>query len=299
MFSLAKGYTYLLLAILIWSTQAFVTKLLVGSLGFVMVYLFSSLIAGATLLFLYFLNSKNTGFRKLVKKPKEIIFISILLSVSNFLLFASFSVLNASSVVIVLYTYPVFMGVLNPLLFGNKIRAKEIFGLFLGFFGILIFATNGTLTSLHLTNPYAYLMTLGGAVAWALYLIVQKHFKLEVVSSNGVAFLLSALYILPILPFIGTGGFSSGGLTAPQILSMLLYFGIATFGIANILYLVGLKTVKVTSAAILSYMTPVIAVILNYLVLGEMIYWYDLAPLLCVFLGYLVMNLGSYRTSAS
>ncbi|MCL5239523.1 MAG: DMT family transporter [Candidatus Marsarchaeota archaeon] len=283
-----RDYLYVLLAILIWSTQAFVTKLLVTSLSPVIVYFFSSLLAGATLLILYFLLNKGASARRIFKKPGKILIISVLLGASNLLLFTSFSMLQASSVVITLYVYPILMAIFNSLLFTKKFETRELVGVLFGFLGIFIFATGGSLTTLHIESSYGYLMVLGGAVAWALYLIVQKHFGLEVVSSNGLAFLISALFALPLLTLINLSGIYS--ISNPQILVMLLYFSVMTFGIANILYLNGLRKVRVINGALGSYLTPVIAVILNYLVLGELIFWYDIVPILFVFIGFLVIN---------
>ncbi|MDE1874322.1 MAG: DMT family transporter [Candidatus Micrarchaeota archaeon] len=283
-----RSYPYVLLAILIWSTQAFVTKLLVTSLSPVLVYFFASLLAGATLLVLYFLLNGNASLRGVFKKPGKILIVSVLLGASNLLLFTSFTLLQASSVVITLYVYPILMAIFNSLLFTKRFESRELIGALFGFIGILIFATGGSLTTLHIESSYGYLLVLGGAVAWALYLIVQKHFGLEVVSSNGVAFLVSALFALPLFVLVSPN--SVVNLASPQILIMLVYFSVMTFGIANILYLKGLRKVRVINAAVLSYLTPLIAVILNYLVLSEPIFWYDLIPILLIFVGFMIIN---------
>lgn len=283
-----KKYNYILLAIGIWSTQAFATKILVTALGPILVYFLASILAGTTLLIFFFLLNKKASLNSLFRRFRQVIIISALLSAANLMLFTSFALMQASGVIIILYIYPIFMVVMNSVIFTKKVEVRELVGILIGFLGILIFTTNGTLTTFRFENTFGYLLVLGGAFFWALYLIVQRHFQLETVSSNGIAFLLSAVYALPLLLLVSTHTIINH--FDIENVSLLIYLGMITFGMANVLYITGLKKSKIINAALTNYLTPVMAVVLNFLVLGESIFWYDFAPIACVFIGYVTIE---------
>lgn len=287
---LDSGYAFILIGIFIWATQAFITKILVTSMGFFSVYLFASLFSAITAFVFYFLIYRGKTDFSFLKDPKRIILISIFLGLTNFLLFASFGLLSASNVIILLYIYPIFMSIINSFVLRYKLSGKEIIGLALGFMGIFIFATRGNPLSLHIENLLANLMVLAAAVSWAIYLVIQKKYNFEEFSSNGFAFLLTTIYAIPLIFLVPS--FLPHGLVIPSQnnLLLLLYFSIFTFALGNVIYVKGLKKTKMVNTALLTYLTPFIAVVLNYLVLAEQIFWYDLIPIAFIFVGYMIIN---------
>lgn len=285
-----SGYIFILIGIFIWSTQSLVTKIMVTTIGFFSVYIFSSLFTCITAFACYLVLSRGKIDFHFLRDPKKILLISVFLTVTNLLLFMSFVLLSASNVIILLYMYPIFMSIMSSIIMKKKLTRRETGGLALGFVGIFIFATGGNPFSLHVENLFANVMVLTAALSWAAYLIIQKKYNFEEFSSNGFAFLLSTLYAVPLILLFPS--LLPNGLVLPSqsTLLLLLYFSIFTFAIANVVYVKGLKRTKVVNVALLSYLTPFIAVILNYAFLGEQIYWYDIAPILLIFLGYLALN---------
>lgn len=285
-----SSYLLILLSIFVWSTQAFVTKIVVTGIGFFSVYVFASLFTAITAFAFYFvLNRKKIDFGFLMH-PGRIILVSIFLTLANFLLFSSFGMVPASNVIILLYIYPILMSILHSVIFKIRLTKREILGLSMGFIGVFLFATSGNPMSLHFSNPVVDIMIIIAAFSWAFYLVLQKKYRFEEFSSNGVAFLLSTLYALPLIILVPT--LLPHGLILPNlnVFMLLIYFSIVTFAIGNVAYVKGLKNTKVVNTALLTYLTPILAVILDYLVLGESIYWYDLLPLLFIFLGYFAIR---------
>ncbi len=287
---LDSGYLFILFGIFAWSTQAFVTKIMVTKLGFFSIYIFSSLFTAITAFVFYYALYKGRMDFRFLAHPSKIIIISIPLALANFLLFASFGMLTATNVIILLYIYPIFMSVIHSMAFKKRLTTREIIGLSMGFVGIFIFATGGNPMALHVGNFMADIIVLIAALSWAMYLVLQKKYSFEEFSSNGVAFLLSTLYALPII--IAYPAFLPHGLVLPnlKILLMLLYFSIVTFAIGNVVYVKGLKKTMIVHTALLTYLPPIIAVGLDFLVLKEGIFWYDLVPILFIFIGYFVVS---------
>jgi len=284
------GYLLILSAIFAWSTQAFVSRIMVESIGFFSVYFFASLFTAITAFVFYFFLNKNKIDFSFLSNLSRIIVLSIFLTITNFLLFASFELITATNVIVLLYVYPILMAVEDSLISKKKFTNKEIIALSLGFFGVLISITKGNPTTIDVSNIFADFLVLVGAFSWATYLILQKKYNLEEFSSNGMAFLLSTLYSLPI--YFMFPQLLPNGLVFPNldILLLLLYFSIVTFALGNVLYVKGLKRTKIINTALLTYLTPVIAIILNFFILKEKIFWYDLVPLLLIFIGYLIAN---------
>jgi len=284
------GYLLILLGIFAWSTQAFVTKIIVTSIGFFSTYFFASLFTTVTALVLYLILYRNKIDFSFLFSPLRIIILSIFLTIANFLLFASFEVITATDVIVLLYIYPILMSVEDSVIFKRKLTNREIVALSLGFIGIFLSITKGNPLTLHIGDIFADILVLIAAFSWATYLVLQKRYNLEEFSSNGIAFLLSTLYSLPIIIIFPKLLSYSLVFTDINILLLLLYFSIVTFALGNVLYVKGLKRTKIVNTSLLTYLTPVIAVILNFLVLKEEIFWYNLLPLLLIFIGYLLIN---------
>lgn len=283
---------FIFIGIFAWATQAFVTKILVTDMGFFSVYFFASLFTAVTAFLLYLLLDRGRSNFGFLKKPYRILSISVFLSITNFLLFASFGMTEATNVIVLLYIYPILMSIVDSITFKKRLTGREIVGLTLGFIGIFVFATGGNILAFRFVNPFVDMMVLVAAFTWALYLVIQKRYNFEEFSSNGVAFSLSAIYVLPLI--LIHLSFLSNGLVLPnlKVLTLLLYFSVVTFAIGNVVYVKGLKRTNIVNTALLTYLTPTIAVVLDFVFLGEGIYWYDLVPIMLVFVGYFILKSG-------
>jgi drug/metabolite transporter (DMT)-like permease len=287
--NLDSGYLFIFFGILAWASQAFVTKIMVTKIGFFSVYFFASLFSAITAFVFYLILNKGKLNFDFLRHPYKIILISVFLTLANFLLFRSFGLLPATNVIILLYIYPIIMSIIHSIMFKKRLTLKEIVGLTLGFIGIFIFATGGNPLSIHVNNLLADTMVIIAAFSWALYLVIQKRYNFEEFSSNGVAFTLSSLYALPIILIFPS--FLPHGLVlpGPNVLILLLYFSIVTFALGNVIYVKGLKKTKIVNTSLLTYLTPLIAIVLDFLFLGEQIFWYDLVPIGLIFIGYVLL----------
>jgi drug/metabolite transporter (DMT)-like permease len=75
--------------------------------------------------------------------------------------------------------------------------------------------------------------------------------------------------------------------------------GGVTFALGNILYVKGLKRLKTTNSAFILYLTPFIALIWNFILLGERINIYYLIPLAFIAVGYYIIIIGKKKNLAS
>jgi len=101
-------------------------------------------------------------------------------------------------------------------------------------------------------------------LAYALIIIIAKRIASSY-SPYVIAIVSNGLIALILLPFVLIEDYTLTAIT----LSLLLLMGLVHSTIALILYLDGFKGVKAQEAAVLGYIEPIGAIILAFLLLGE------------------------------
>ena len=108
---------------------------------------------------------------------------------------------------------------------------------------------------------------LGAAVLYATVILLNKFIK----NVQGIhrTFLQFLAAILVLVPYVGmTSGVTLGGMNGIGWINLLVV-GIVHSGIAYCLYFSSLKELPGQKAAILSYIDPLVAVLISVTVLGE------------------------------
>ena len=111
------------------------------------------------------------------------------------------------------------------------------------------------------------LFGLGAAVCYAAVVIMNKKITgVEAFQKTKIQLLSAGIVMIPYL--LLTGGFSAEGVSALTVI-LLLTVGIVHTGIAYVLYFGSFDGLKAQSAAILSYIDPVAALLFSALFLRE------------------------------
>jgi len=182
------------------------------------------------------------------------------------------------------YFAPVLVTVLCPLLFKEKLTAKQIVCFIASTAGLVLITGIGTGGGDHLGG---ILFALGAAVLYASVVLINKFIRdVDGIHRTLLQFLAAAVVLLPYV--LLTGDITTGPMDATGWLC-LLAVGIIHTGLAYCFYFSALKDLSGQEASILSYIDPLVAVLISVTVLGEpMTPWQILGGLLI--LGFTLWN---------
>ncbi|MGE5678470.1 MAG: DMT family transporter [Pseudomonadota bacterium] len=272
-----KGYIYLGITILIFSTLEVVSSTLKNLINPLQLTFLRFLIGGVILL-------------PLVIKKKE------KLHSSDLLFFLGLGILNilismgglqlainmgkASTAAILISSNPIFVLLFSSVILKEKVTFDRIACILFGITGITLVIYKGNTGG----DTFASLaLAILASLTFGLYTVLGK-LKSEGVSSITMICLSSifgSLLYVPILLFKGIPLFE-----IPQgSLLRILYLGVFLSGIAYITYMEALKLLTASKGAMVFFLKPVVASILAMIFLGEVISGKTVAGMLLVLVG--------------
>ena len=137
------------------------------------------------------------------------------------------------------------------------------------------------------------LLALGAGVSIATFSVAAKRMLLRGVSTPEVlasTFLLGSCVMLPVAVALGIGWVA----TAPG-LALTVWLGVATMGLANVLYTRGLGGLPAPTAATLTLTDPLTATLLGWLLLGQALAPLGWAGLAVLFAGLVLQGVWASR----
>ena len=158
-------------------------------------------------------------------------------------------------------TFPLFVTFLEPLIYKERLRVKDVIAAMIMFLGILI-----TIPEFTLGNQITLAIIIGliGSLSYAVlclmnrYLSKQYSGRIICLYEQGVAtiILFPALFIIKVMP------------TTVDLLA-IVFLGIVCTAIAHSIYVSCLKKVRVQTAGIISGMETVYSIVFAYILLHE------------------------------
>ena len=181
------------------------------------------------------------------------------------LLFEAYKYTTVSNATLSYYFAPVLVTLACPVLFREKLTRKQLLCFFMSTLGIvLITGTGGSGGSNHLLG---ILFGLGAAVLYATVILINKFIKtVEGIHRTLLQFLAAIVVLLPYV--LSTGSLTLGSLTGIGWVNLLIV-GFVHTGITYCLYFSALRKIPGQKAAILSYIDPLVAVVISVTILGE------------------------------
>lgn len=223
-------------------------------------------VLAATLIALFLLVTKQPiPFRSIRKEVPLLLLSGAAMGFNWILLFEAYKYTTVSNATLSYYFAPVLVTLACPVLFRETLTKKQLLCFFMSTLGIvLITGTGGTGGSNHLLG---ILFGLGAAVLYATVILVNKFIKtVDGIHRTLLQFLAAIVVLVPYV--LSTGGITLGGLNATGW-GNLLIVGLVHTGITYCMYFSALKELPGQKAAILSYIDPLVAVIISVTVLGE------------------------------
>lgn len=229
------------------------------------VALYRAVIA-ALALFLWQLCTRQTVRWQDVKKELPLLFVSgAAMSVNWILLFEAYKYTTVAMETLSYYFAPVIVTVASTVLFREGLTAKQISCFVMSTLGlVMVIGVSGGGGSHDLLG---ILLGLGAAVFYAAVVLINKGIRR--VSGLNRTFMQFLAAILVMTPYISmTGGSHLAGLDMTGAVNLMVV-GVFHTGICYCMYFSSLRYLKGQEASILSYIDPVVAVILSVAVLHE------------------------------
>ncbi len=188
------------------------------------------------------------------------------------LLFEAYNYTTVATATLCYYFAPMFIILASPLLLKEKLTARKLICVAVALVGMVF--VSGVLDAgiNSITELRGVLLGLAAAVLYASVVLINK--KTEGIPSNDRTVMQLGISAVILLPYVlltenlALLDVSAGGSMA-LVLAMLLVVGIVHTGVAYALYFGSISTIKAQTAAILSYIDPVVAILLSALLLGE------------------------------
>lgn len=182
------------------------------------------------------------------------------------LLFEAYKYTTVAIATLSYYFAPVLVTVASSILFREKLGKKQILCFIMSTLGLIIVTGITDLGSGN-NNAVGILFGLGAAVLYAVCILLNKAIKgVGGIERTFLQFLAAIAVMLPYV--LVSGGISLGAMDGPGWMCLLVV-GLIHTGITYCLYFTAVERIPGQEVAILSYIDPLVAVVIGVLVLGE------------------------------
>ena len=252
-------------------------------------------ILAAALIAVYLLATRQKIPFKNIRRELPLLLLSgVAMGVNWILLFEAYRYTTVSAATLSYYFAPVIVTVVSPFLFREKLTAKQILCFVMSTLGLVLITGLGDVGKSG-TDLIGILFGLGAAVFYATVVLLNKFIK----NVEGIhrTFLQFISAILTLIPYVAaTGGVTLGGMDGTGWLCLLVV-GLIHTGVTYCMYFSSLKELPGQKAAILSYIDPLVAVLVSVLLLSEpLTLWQAIGGLLI--LGFTLLNELSPKAAA-
>lgn len=186
------------------------------------------------------------------------------------LLFEAYRYTTVSVATLSYYFAPILVTILSPILFKEKLTAKQIICFVMSTVGIILITGISDLGSGG-SDLIGILFGLGAAVFYASVVLFNKFIKNAMgIHRTFLQFLSAIIVLVPYVAF--TSGVTLGTMNTKGWICLLVV-GIIHTGITYCMYFSSLKDIPGQKAAILSYIDPLVAVLVSVFILDEPLTW--------------------------
>lgn len=227
--------------------------------------LYRAILAAGLILVYLAAGRKPIPFKKIRRELPLLLLSGMAMGVNWVLLFSAYRFTTISMATLSYYFAPVIVILACPILFRERMTAKEILCFVMSTAGlVLIIGAGGAGNG---TDLIGVLFGLGAAAFYAAVILMNKFIRQ--VTGIHRTLIQFAGAILILLPYVGlTGGFHLEVLDGTGWVCLLVV-GLVHTGVTYCMYFSALKDLSGQETAVLSYMDPLVATLISVLVLGE------------------------------
>lgn len=237
------------------------------------VALYRAVLAAALIGLFLLLTHQRIPVRALGRELVLLLFSGMAMGINWILLFEAYKYTTVAISTLSYYFAPVIVTLVCPILFKEKLTGKQILCFLMSTIGLALVIGITDLGSGG-NDAIGVLFGLGAAVFYAAVILLNKFIR-------GVAgihrtFLQFLAAIVILAPYVAlSGGVTLGSMDGSGWICLLIV-GLVHTGITYCLYFSSLKELPGQTAAILSYIDPLVAVVIGVVVLGEPLSWQQL-----------------------
>ena len=269
-----KEYICAIISVLLWSTTATISKLLLGSLDSMQILLVSSLFS---FIFLLIINCINGSI-----KDYLIIFSLGLIGIFLYDLFfyLGINAMQASQAFIINYLWPIMTVLFACIILKEKFTLRKIIAIIISFIGVIIVSSNGNIFNIDKSSIMGTFYCMLAAILYGLFSVLNKKQNYNKYTSMMLfylgSFIISLIYVL-----------TSKKTFMPELNQLLgmLWIGIFTSAIAYTSWALALAKGDTARISNIAYLTPFISLIWTGIVLKEKISLYSVLGLVIIVLG--------------
>jgi len=232
-----------------------------GELALYRAVLATALIGGYLLL-----TGQKIPVRKIKREIPLLLISGMAMGINWILLFEAYKYTTVSVATLSYYFAPVIVTAVCPFLFKEKLTGKQIICFIMSTVGLVMITGIGDIGqgNRHMTG---ILYGLGAACFYAAVILMNKFIKkVEGIHRTFLQFLAAIIVLVPYVAV--TGGMTLGDLDSVGWICLLIV-GLIHTGVTYCLYFSSLKELPGQKAAILSYIDPLVAVLVSVVLLGE------------------------------
>ena len=226
-------------------------------------------VLAALLISVYFIVTKQRLDLKSIRKEAPILLLSgVAVGINWILLFEAYKYTTVSVATLCYYFAPVIVTAVCPLLFKEKLTLRQVVCFVMSTIG-LVLLIGVTDISGGASNLKGIAFGLGAALFYAMVVLLNKFIKGVAGIQRTILQFISAIAVL--LPYV----LLTGGITLSTMDSTgwvcLLVVGLFHTGVCYCLYFSSLKELPGQEASMLSYVDPLVALLVSVFILGEQI----------------------------
>ena len=241
----------------------------------------------ALLIGVYLLITKQKIPFNQIKKELPLLLLSgIAMGFNWILLFQAYKYTTISVATLSYYFAPVIVTIACPILFREKLTPKQILCFVMSTAGIIMITGIGDLSA-GSSHFIGILFGLGAAVLYATVILLNKFIRnVDGIHRTFLQFLAAIIVLFPYV--LSTSGITLGSMDGSGQINLLIV-GLFHTGITYCMYFTALKDLPGQKAAILSYIDPLVAVLISVTLLSEpLTLWQAIGGLLI--LGFTLWN---------
>lgn len=227
--------------------------------------LYRAVLAATLIAVFLFVTKQKIPFANIRKEVPLLLASGVAMGINWILLFEAYKYTTVSLATLSYYFAPVIVMVVCPILFKEKLTSKQIICFVMSTLGLVMITGIGDVGGS--SDFLGILFGLGAAVFYATVILLNKFIK----NVDGIhrTFLQFISAIVTLLPYVLlTSGVSLIGMNCLGWVNLLIVGFIHT-GVTYCMYFSSLKELPGQKAAILSYIDPLVAVLISVTVLGE------------------------------
>ncbi len=211
------------------------------------------------------LTKQKIPFGRIKKELPLLIASGVAMGINWILLFEAYKYTSVSVATLSYYFAPVIVTAVCPLLFKEKLTGRQILCFVMSTVGLVLITGIGGLTGGR--DIVGILFGLGAACFYATVILLNKFIKnVEGIHRTFLQFIAAIIVLLPYV--LLTSGVTLGTLDSKGWINLLI-IGLFHTGVTYCMYFSSLKELPGQKAAILSYIDPLVAVLISVTVLNE------------------------------